>query len=125
MHHRSFLAAAIICTGLAATPVHAQTYPDRIIKLVVPFVPGSPVDVLARVITQQLGTHLGQNVIIENRPGAGTSTATKQVASAAPDGYTLLMMARRSPMSGCSIQTLVSIRSRRSCRWRRSQAGRT
>ena len=72
-------------------PAHAQTYPDRIIKIVVPFVPGSPVDVLARVVSQQLGTHLGQSIIIENRPGAGTSTATKQVAAAAPDGYTLLM----------------------------------
>ena len=62
------------------------------IKLVVPFVPGSPVDVLARVVSQQMTTRLGQSVVIENRPGAGTSTATKQVQSSPADGYTLLMM---------------------------------
>jgi tripartite-type tricarboxylate transporter receptor subunit TctC len=75
-----------------ATPATAQTFPDRPLKLIVPFVPGSPVDVLARVVSQQLGIRLGQTVVVENRPGAGTSTATKAVAIAPPDGYTLLMM---------------------------------
>jgi tripartite-type tricarboxylate transporter receptor subunit TctC len=77
--------------GLAALPASAQQYPDRAIKLVVPFVPGSPVDVLARVVSQQMTTRLGQSVVIENRPGAGTSTATKQVQSSPADGYTLLL----------------------------------
>jgi tripartite-type tricarboxylate transporter receptor subunit TctC len=77
--------------GLAALPASAQQYPDRAIKLVVPFVPGSPVDVLARVVSQQMTTRLGQSVVIENRPGAGTSTATKQVQSSSADGYTLLL----------------------------------
>jgi tripartite-type tricarboxylate transporter receptor subunit TctC len=85
----ALLTAAIV--GLAALPAQAQQYPDRAIKLVVPFVPGSPVDVLARVVSQQMSTRLGQSVVIENRPGAGTSTATKQVQSAAADGYTLLL----------------------------------
>ena len=80
------------------------------IKLVVPFVPGSPVDVLARVVSQQMTTRLGQSVVIENRPGAGTSTATKQVQSSPADGYTLLMAGRTSPMSACSIPTSASIR---------------
>jgi tripartite-type tricarboxylate transporter receptor subunit TctC len=85
----TLLAAAIL--GLtAATQAQAQ-YPDRVIKLVVPFVPGSPVDVLARVVSQQMSTRLGQNVVIENRPGAGTSTATKMVQSSPADGYTLLL----------------------------------
>jgi tripartite-type tricarboxylate transporter receptor subunit TctC len=77
--------------GLGAGDARAQTYPDKVIKLVVPFVPGSPVDVLARAISQPLSARLGQQVIIDNRPGAGTSTASKAVAAAPPDGYTLLM----------------------------------
>jgi tripartite-type tricarboxylate transporter receptor subunit TctC len=70
---------------------HAQTYPNRVIKIVVPFTPGSPVDAAARVLTQHLQTRLGQGVIIENRPGAGTTIGTKAAAAAAPDGYTLLL----------------------------------
>jgi tripartite-type tricarboxylate transporter receptor subunit TctC len=69
----------------------AQSYPDRIIKLIVPYTPGSPVDVTARVLTQHLQPRLGQNFIIENRPGGGTTIGTKAVVSAEPDGYTLLI----------------------------------
>ena len=87
-----FIAGLAIGLGCALVPAQAQQYPDRPIKLVVPFVPGSPVDVLGRLIAQQMTTRLGQSVVIENRPGAGTSTATKQVQSTPPDGYTLLMM---------------------------------
>ncbi len=87
---RSLVVAAIaVCLGV--TDARAQAYPDKVIKLVVPFVPGSPVDVLARAVTQHLSARLGQNVIVDNRPGAGTSTASKAVAAAAPDGTTLLM----------------------------------
>jgi tripartite-type tricarboxylate transporter receptor subunit TctC len=86
------LAATLTVMTPGAVPAHAQSYPDRVIKIVVPFVPGSPVDVLGRVVSQELGKHLGQTIVIENRPGAGTSTASKQVVAAAPDGYTLLMM---------------------------------
>ena len=83
--------ALLAATFLMLRPAQAQPYPDRVIKLVVPFVPGSPVDVLGRVVSQQMTTRLGQNVVVENRPGAGTSTATKQVQSSPADGYTLLM----------------------------------
>src|SRR5690242_16834595 len=83
--------AFIVATVLSLSPAQAQPYPDRVIKLVVPFVPGSPVDVLARVVSQQMTARLGQSVVIENRPGAGTSTATKLVQASPPDGYTLLM----------------------------------
>jgi tripartite-type tricarboxylate transporter receptor subunit TctC len=78
-------------TVLRPEGASAQSYPDKPIKLVVPFVPGSPVDVLGRVVSQQLGTRLGQSVVVDNRPGGGTSTATKAVAAAPADGYTLLM----------------------------------
>jgi tripartite-type tricarboxylate transporter receptor subunit TctC len=89
MRKSASLAAALLLFGLGLA--QAQNYPDKLIKLIIPYVPGSPVDVLGRVITQQLSTRLGQNVIIENRPGGGTGIATKAVAAASPDGYTLLM----------------------------------
>jgi len=85
------LAAAAWCVGIGLTAVHAQGYPDRPIKVVVPYVPGSPPDVLARVVTQQASARLPQSMIVENRPGAGTTLGMKAVAAAAPDGYTLLL----------------------------------
>jgi tripartite-type tricarboxylate transporter receptor subunit TctC len=84
-----FVTVLLACLGPA--DAHAQTYPDKPIKLVIPFVPGSPVDVLGRVVSQQLGARLGQSVVVDNRPGGGTSTATKAVVAAPADGYTLLM----------------------------------
>src|SRR6266481_8921625 len=82
----AFLLAAVGPTSRAA----AQNYPSRVIKMITPFTPGSPVDVAARLIAQHLGTRLGQNVIVDNRPGAGTTTGMKAAAMAEPDGYTLL-----------------------------------
>ncbi len=68
----------------------AQRYPDRLIRMVVPYPAGGPIDVTARLVVQRLSPILGQTVIIENRAGAGGALGTKLVASAAPDGYTLL-----------------------------------
>jgi tripartite-type tricarboxylate transporter receptor subunit TctC len=76
---------------LAATGVQAQQkYPIKPIRLIVPFVPGSPIDATVRALTQHLQARLGQSVVIENRPGAGTTIGTKAAAAATPDGYTLL-----------------------------------
>jgi tripartite-type tricarboxylate transporter receptor subunit TctC len=83
-------------TGLAFTVVGglglaaADTYPDRPIKLVVPFGAGGPPDVAARIVTGYLSTHLG-TVFIENRPGAGGTIAAKAVAAMPPDGYSLML----------------------------------
>src|SRR5258708_8324808 len=66
-------------------------YPERIIKIVVPFAPGGGTDVLARTLAQEMAKDLGQSVIIENKPGAGTIIGTQAVATSEPDGYTLLM----------------------------------
>ena len=66
-------------------------YPERIIKIVVPFAPGGGTDVIARTLAQEMTKDLGQSVIIENKPGAGTIYPNPGGTSAEPDGYTLLM----------------------------------
>jgi tripartite-type tricarboxylate transporter receptor subunit TctC len=86
--HCAFACIAV-CAAFAA-PAQAQTYPDRPVHILVGFAAGSGPDVLARTVAAQLGADLGQNFIIENRPGANGTIATAVVAQAAPDGYTLL-----------------------------------
>ena len=81
------LAAALAAT--AAATVSAQSFPSKPIRLVVPFPPG-PIDVLARIYAPKMSEELGQAVIVENRPGAGSALGTEFVARSAPDGYTLL-----------------------------------
>ena len=88
---RSFV-AALLASGLGSGLAGAQNYPSQTIKLVVPFSAGGPVDALGRVFAQHLQTRLGQNIIIENRTGGGTSIGVKSVASAPPDGHTLLIV---------------------------------
>jgi tripartite-type tricarboxylate transporter receptor subunit TctC len=84
--------AALLGMASAFGPAAAQDYPSQTIKLLVPFTAGGPVDALARVVGQHLQNRIGQNVIVENRSGGGTSIGAKAVASATPDGYTLLVV---------------------------------
>src|SRR5689334_8770887 len=81
---------ALAASALSARPALADQYPVRPIKMIAPFTPGSPVDVVARLLAQQLSTALPQSVVVENRPGAGTIIGMKAVTTADPDGYTLL-----------------------------------
>ena len=76
---------------LAGLPALAETYPSRTIKLIVPYPAGGTTDLLGRMIADELQTGLGAAVIVENKPGAGTTIGAEQVARAAPDGYTLLL----------------------------------
>ncbi len=87
---RALLSVAVAFGIGAATNLQAQTYPDKPIKLVVPFPPGGPIDTMARLVAQGMSSNLGQQVVVENRPGAGSTIGSKAVASADPDGYTLL-----------------------------------
>ncbi|HTK02210.1 MAG TPA: tripartite tricarboxylate transporter substrate binding protein [Bordetella sp.] len=88
---RTLIGAGAISLALAGTGAQAQTYPDKPINLVVPFPAGGTTDVLARALGQELGKSLGQTVIVENKPGAGSTLGAEFVARSAPDGYTLLM----------------------------------
>ena len=87
------LALCAVALGLGALPfaVSAQTYPARPVRLVVPFPPGGPTDIVARAIAQQLQDQWSVPVVVENRPGAGAIIGMDAVAKAAPDGYTLLL----------------------------------
>ena len=98
MKRSTFLAAAAIALGLAAPGALAQGFPNKPIRMVVPFPAGSATDMAARVIGQQLSTTFGQPVVIDNKPGAGGSIAAMEVVRAAPDGYTL-MFASNSAIS--------------------------
>ena len=83
------MACALI--ALLSTAAHAQDWPARTVRIVVPFAAGSSPDILARVINEKLATRLGQAVIVENKPGAGGNSGTDQVAKSTPDGYTFLL----------------------------------
>ena len=85
------LTVLAIVSFAASGPADAQSFPNRLIKIVVPYPPGGPSDVAARLVAQPLGANLGQSVIIENLPGAGGRTGAKAVAQANADGYTLLL----------------------------------
>jgi putative tricarboxylic transport membrane protein len=96
MKNRRLVAAAAVMAAICATGALAQTgggYPARPVRVVVPLAPGGNVDLVARSLAQRLTESLGQQVVVENRPGASALVGTQFVAKAAPDGYTLLAVA--------------------------------
>ena len=92
---RNFLLAALLI-GFGTTAHAQEKYPTRPIRLLVPFPAGGPVDVMGRLIAQRLSSTIGQQVILENRPGAGSTLAARAAAGADPDGYTLLVASAAS-----------------------------
>lgn len=93
MNRRNVL--QILGAGASLAPIASwsQSYPSRPIKVIIPFPPGGPTDVLGRIVAQKLGERLGQNVVIDNKPGASGMIGADMVAKSAPDGYTLLVNA--------------------------------
>jgi tripartite-type tricarboxylate transporter receptor subunit TctC len=86
-----FALAAFALLGLASGDDARAEYPDHVVRIVVPFAPGGGTDVVSRTLAQEMARNLGVNVLIENKPGAGTIIGTQAVAVSDPDGYTLLM----------------------------------
>ena len=93
------LAVVAVPTLLCGGAAHAEDYPSRSIRVVVPFSPGGAVDGPMRLIAQELGKRLGQAVVVENKPGAGATIGTDVVAKAPPDGYTLLLASQTNAIS--------------------------
>ena len=95
MKRRILLAMGLACIA-AAMPARAQSYPDKPVKLIVPYAPGGTTDLLARIIGTRLGAILKQPVVIENRPGAGGAVGSAYAAKQPADGYTLVMVVESS-----------------------------
>lgn len=93
MNRRLSLLTASVCVVFSVTvsPVWAQNYPNKVIKLQVPFAPGGTTDIVARVIADPLGKALGQSVIVENKAGGGGVVGAQETVRATPDGYSLGM----------------------------------
>jgi tripartite-type tricarboxylate transporter receptor subunit TctC len=108
LHRRQFLQSATCAAALPAAgqPAWAQAYPARPVRIVVPVAPGGANDVTARLIGQWLSERLGQQFVIENRPGAGTNVGTEAAVRASADGYTLLIAGSNAAINATLFQSL-------------------
>ena len=99
-----------VCTAalltFSASAVWAQTYPSKPVKIVVPFGPGGFTDVVARILGVKLSESLGQPVVIENKPGAGSTIGSDHVAKSNPDGHTLLIVSSTHVISPWIYKTI-------------------
>ena len=102
----AFRLAFALSIALCSAVLHAQDYPTRPVRVVVPFSPGGAVDGPMRVIAQELSKRLGQQVFIENKPGAGATIGSDMVAKSAPDGYTLLLASQTNAISASLYRAL-------------------
>ena len=91
MNARTCTTAILLLGMLVMLPAHAQTFPNRPMRIIVPLSPGGGMDAVARGLAQKLGDALGQTVVVDNRPGAGSAIALEILSAAVPDGHTLMM----------------------------------
>lgn len=109
MQRKHFLRAALAALGLASVmapgSASAQAYPNRPVKIIVPFATGGPADVYARFIAQRLSDSLGQSFVVDNKPGGGSVIGTDLAAKSPADGYTLLMMSNTHTVNETLIPT--------------------
>jgi tripartite-type tricarboxylate transporter receptor subunit TctC len=110
-HRRGFVCAFVAAVGMALWPggASAQGYPNRIIRLVVPFAPGGSNDIVARLIAEKMTDALGQTVVVDNRPGAGGVIGTDSVAKSTPDGHTLMIGATSTMAANPSLYTKMNL----------------
>src|SRR4051812_4652173 len=99
------LAAALALAGLISS-VQAQNYPDRLIKILQGFPPGGNVDIIARLLANEMQKSLGQSIIVEAKPGLAGALAAETVARADPDGYTLLVVPSAHPAFGAMFKNI-------------------
>ena len=100
------LVAATVALSVVSRIARAQGYPSRPVRIIVPFAPGGSTDITARLIGQWLSERLGQQFLIENRPGAGSNIGTELVVNAPPDGYTLLLVGASSAINATLYEKL-------------------
>src|ERR1700752_776430 len=91
MHSSSLMLVSALSLAFMPFKANAETWPTKTLTAIVPFAAGSFTDVVPRVVFEQLSKQLGQSIIVENRPGAGTTTGAALVAKSDPDGYTILV----------------------------------
>jgi tripartite-type tricarboxylate transporter receptor subunit TctC len=105
---RKFLRLVAGVTALPYAPhvARAQAYPNKLVHWIVPYPPGGPTDILARLLGQRLNERLGQPFIVENKPGASSNIGTEMVAKSAPDGYTLLLVAGANAINATLFERL-------------------
>jgi tripartite-type tricarboxylate transporter receptor subunit TctC len=112
LHAVSALCAVTLVAGIAATPASAQgdasSYPNKPIRVIVPYPPGGGADILARILSEKVQAKWGQPIIIDNRSGAGGNLGTEAVYRAAPDGYTLLFTAQPPLVANKSLYSKLS-----------------
>jgi tripartite-type tricarboxylate transporter receptor subunit TctC len=112
-HRRQFLQLA---AGAAALPslsriARAQSYPARPVRIIVPFAPAGATDIVARLMAQELSERLGQQFVVENRPGGGSNIGTEAALKAAADGYTLVVLGNANAINATLYGTRIQVAS--------------